>query len=209
MIFLHLVHYQVSMLSQNNFSPVIVSTGDHDAIKKLVLQAKKGDKEAFGTLYSALYVPLYRYVISKCHDRELVNDICQQTFLKFYEALSSYEPEKSPLAYLFTIAKRLLINHDEKKTFESFDETLLETYSDETQVILDEVHLKNLAENINSYLPSLSHDEQEVIRLYFFSELSYKEISDVIEKEEVYIRKIKERALKKLRILTQHLYEAN
>jgi RNA polymerase sigma-70 factor (ECF subfamily) len=152
---------------------------------------------------------LYRYVISKSHDTELANDICQQTFLRFYEALSSYEPEKSPLAYLFTIAKRLLINHGEKRVFESFDETLLETYIDDGATILDEVHVKNLAATITTYLPSLSHDEQEVIRLYFFAELSYKEISDVIEKEEVYIRKIKERALKKLRILTAHLHETD
>jgi RNA polymerase sigma-70 factor (ECF subfamily) len=197
------------MLSQNNSLPVIVSTGDHIALKKLILQAKKGDKDAFGALYSTLYVPLYRYVISKSHDTELANDICQQTFLRFYEALSSYEPEKSPLAYLFTIAKRLLINHGEKRVFESFDETLLETYIDDGATILDEVHVKNLAATITTYLPSLSHDEQEVIRLYFFAELSYKEISDVIEKEEVYIRKIKERALKKLRILTAHLHETD
>ncbi len=198
------------MLSQNNFSPVIVGTGDHIALKKLILQAKKGDAQAFGALYQALYVPLYRYVISKCHDSELAVDISQQTFLKFYEALASYEPEKSPLAYLFTIAKRLLINHSEKKTFESFDETLLETYhEDDSTLILDEAHIKNLAEHINTFLPSLTHDEQEVIRLYFYSELSYKEISDVLEKEEAYIRKIKERALKKLRILTTHLHETN
>ena len=196
------------MLSQNNSLPVIVSTGDHIALKKLILQAKKGDKNAFGALYSTLYVPLYRYVVSKSHDNELANDICQQTFLRFYEALSSYEPEKSPLAYLFTIAKRLLINHGEKKTFESFDDTLLETYSsDDSEAILDEAHIKNLATTINTYLPSLSNDEQEVIRLYFFAELSYKEISNITEKEEVYIRKIKERALKKLHILTLHLHE--
>lgn len=197
------------MLSQNNSSSVIVSTGDHVALKKLILQAKKGDTDAFGSLYSILYVPLYRYVVSKCRDVELTNDVCQQTFLKFYEALDSYEPEKSPLAYLFTIAKRLLINHGEKKTFESFDNTLLETYSDDTPSIIDEAHLKNLAESITTYLPSLSDDEQEVIRLHFFAELNYKEISDVIDKEEAYIRKIKERALKKLRILTEHLNEAN
>jgi RNA polymerase sigma-70 factor (ECF subfamily) len=160
-------------------------------------------------LYTSLYVPLYRYVISKSHDNELANDVCQQTFLRFYEALSSYEPEKSPLAYLFTIAKRLLINHGEKKAFESFDEALLETYNDDTPTILDEIHLKNLAASINTYLPSLTRDEEDVIRLYFFAELSYKEISEVIEKEEAYIRKIKERALKKLRILTTHLHEAN
>lgn len=197
------------MLSQNNSLSVIVSTGDHLALKKLILQAKKGDTEAFGALYTALYVPLYRYVISKSHDNELANDVCQQTFLQFFQALSSYEPEKSPLAYLFTIAKRLLINHGEKKTFESFDETLLESNSDENNTILDEAHIKNLASRINSYLPVLSTDEEEVIRLYFFSEFSYKEISDITEKEEAYIRKIKERALKKLRILTSHLYETN
>lgn len=196
------------MLSQNNSSSVIVSAGDHIALKKLILQAKNGDTEAFGSLYTTLYVPLYRYVMSKCHDIDLTNDICQQTFLKFYEAIHSYEPEKSPLAYLFTIAKRLLINHKEKKTFTSFDETLFETYADDTTVIIDEIHIKNLSETITTYLPSLTDDEQEVLRLYFFSEFSYKEISDIIEKEEVYIRKIKERALKKLRILTAHLHEA-
>jgi len=197
------------MLSQNNSSPVIVGTGDTIALKKLIQKAKEGDTVAFGALYQALYVPLYRYVISKCHDPELTVDVCQQAFLKFYEALSSYEPDKSPLAYLFTIAKRLLINHSEKKTFESFDDTLIETYSNDNSSILDETHIKNLSETIITYLPSLTEDEQEVIRLYYFGELSYKEIRDVIEKEEVYIRKIKERALKKLRILTAHLHETN
>jgi RNA polymerase sigma-70 factor (ECF subfamily) len=197
------------MLSQNNSSSVIDSTGDPEALKKFILKAKNGDTEAFGQLYTALYVPLYRYVISKCHDKELAVDISQQVFLKFYEALSSYEPEKSPLAYLFTIAKRLLINHSQKKTFESFDEALLETYDDDTQSVIDEAHIKNLAESINTYLPTLSSDEEDVIRMYFYAELSYKEISDVLEKEEAYIRKIKERALKKLRILTEHLHETN
>lgn len=197
------------MLSQNYSSSVIVSTGDADGLKKLILEAKRGNTEAFGALYTALYVPLYRYVISKCHDPELAVDISQQVFLKFYEALSFYEPEKTPLAYLFTIAKRLLINHSEKKTFESFDDTLVDTYSDDSEAILDEVHIKNLSETIDTYIPSLSHDEQDVIRMYFYAELSYKEISDVLEKEEAYIRKIKERALKKLRILTTHLHETN
>lgn len=193
------------MLSQNNSSPVISSTGGAVVLRSLILKAKNGDKEAFGVIYTTLYTPLYRYVISKCHDRVLVDDICQQTFLKFYEALNSYEPEKSPLAYLFTIAKRLLINHKEKKTFESFDETLLETYSEETTSIIEELDIRNLSEIVNTYLPSLTDDEQEVIRLYFYGELSYKEISDTLEKEEVYIRKIKERAIKKLRVLTLSL----
>ena len=137
-------------------------------LKKVILRAKNGDKEAFAALYTQLYTPLYRYILSRSKDKELAEDVCQQTFLKFFEALSSYEPEKSPLAYLFTIAKRLLINHGEKKSFEQFDETFLETYDDESTSIIDEIHLERLSQEINTFLPKLTNDEQEVIRLYFF-----------------------------------------
>lgn len=197
------------MLSQNKRSPVIYDVGDELKLKKLIISAKNGDKEAFEVVYTTLYTPLYRYVCSRSQDRELANDICQQSFLKFYQALATYEPEKSPLAYLFTIAKNLLINHGVKKSFTSFDETLFETYADDTIEILDESHTKQLAENINVYVSELTKDEADVIRLYFYSELSYKEISEILDKEETYLRKIKERALKKLRILTKHLHEGN
>lgn len=197
------------MLSQNNYSSVISSVGGEIALKKLILSAKKGDTDAFAVIYKALFTPLYRYVYSRVHDIDVTQDICQQTFLKFYEALATYEPEKSPLAYLFTTAKHLLINHHVKKTFIPFDETLFETYADESIHIINDAHIQLLASSINEYLPSLTQDEEDVIRLYFYAELSYKEISEILDKEEVYLRKLKERALKKLRILTQHLHEGN
>lgn len=181
--------------------------GDVLLLKKIIISAKNGDSEAFSEVYKKLYTPLYRYTLSRCHDIELTKDICQQTFLKFYESLHTYEPEKSPLAYLFTIAKRLLINHHEKKSFISIDESTLETLTDESSSLLDESHVRLLSESINDYLPHLSHDEQEFIRLYYFAEFTYTEISETMWKEEVYLRKLKERALKKLRVLTKHLYE--
>ena len=110
------------MLSQNQSKSVIYSVEEVKLLKKLILSAKNGDSSAFEVIYQRLFSPLYRYTFSKCGDKDLTNDICQQTFLNFYKALPSYEPEKSPLAYLFTIAKRLLINHSEKKSSISFDE---------------------------------------------------------------------------------------
>jgi len=197
------------MLSQNQSNAVIYNVGDLITLKKLILSAKSGDGQAFEIIYKELFTPLYRYTFSKCNDVELANDICQQTFLNFYKALPSYEPEKSPLAYLFTIAKRLLINHSKKKSSISFDEKLFEIIEDENVDIVSDANIRKLAESINEYLPYLSTDESDVIRLYYYGEFSYKEISEILEKEEVYIRKIKERALKKLRILTKHLNEGN
>lgn len=193
------------MLSQNNNSPVIKGTGDIKALQNLILSAKNGNKEAFGQVYVNLYTPLYRYVISRCHDPNLAEDVCQQTFLKFYGALPNYEPLTSPLAYLFTVAKRILINHKEKESPVFFDESILESLEDNSSDVVEELDVKILAEKINTYLPYLTEDEQDVTRLYFYSEYEYKEIAEILSKEEASIRKIKERALKKLRALTNHI----
>lgn len=193
------------MLSQNDNSPVIGGAGDMKAIQNLILSAKRGDKEAFAKVYSNLYTPLYRYVISRCHDTHLAEDVCQQTFLKFYAALPNYEPLTSPLAYLFTVAKRILINHKEKESPVFFDESILESFEDTSSDIVEEIDLSILSQKINTYLPYLTEDEQDVIRLYFYSEYEYKEISEILSKEEASVRKIKERALKKLRALTNHI----
>lgn len=195
------------MLSQKGNEPVIGSVGDTENLRELILKAKDGDGQAFGVVYSTLFTPLYRYVFSRCRDRELSDDICQQAFLRFFQALPGYEPEKSPLAYLFTIAKHLLINQGEKKTPVPFDEVLLETTEDESSNIEEESHIRLLAERINEFLPSLTEDEQEVIRMHYYGDLSHKEIGETLRKEEATVRKIKERALKKLRLLTRHLYE--
>jgi RNA polymerase sigma factor (sigma-70 family) len=196
------------MLSQNQNGPVIGSVGEHtEDLRSLILKAKKGDAEAFGVVYKTLFTPLYRYVFSRCRDRELSNDVCQQAFLRFFQALPGYEPNKSPLAYLFTIAKHLLINQSEKRTSVPFDEILAETTEDHSVNVIEESHVRLLSETIDTYLPALTVDEEEVIRMHFYGELSHKEIGEVLRKEEATIRKIKERALKKLRQLTSHLYE--
>jgi RNA polymerase sigma-70 factor (ECF subfamily) len=196
------------MLSQNQNEPVIGSVGEHtEDLRSLILKAKKGDTEAFAVVYRTLYTPLYRYVFSRCRDKELTNDVCQQAFLRFFQALPGYEPNKSPLAYLFTIAKHLLINHGEKKAPVPFDDTLFETTEDTSVNVIEESHVRLLSQTIDTYLPSLTSDEEEVIRMHFYGELSHKEIGEVLRKEEATIRKIKERALKKLRALTRHLYE--
>lgn len=195
------------MLSQNQNKSVIDSGGNTEDLRNLILLAKGGDTESFAVVYTTLFTPLYRYVFSRCHDKELSNDICQQTFLRFFQALPGYEPNKSPLAYLFTIAKHLLINQSVKKAPIPFDEILMETTEDHSVDIVGDAHMRLLSESIDTYLPSLTGDEEEVIRMHYYGELSHKEIGEVLRKEEASIRKIKERALKKLRILTRHLYE--
>ena len=195
------------MLSQNHTKGVIEDAEDREKLTELILKAKQGDKEAFELVYTNLYTPLYRFVLSRSRNVQTTQDICQDTFMRFYEALPRYEPETHPLAYLFTIAKRLLINLSIKHKPVEIDEEMMATFSDENVSILDDAHIRLLAKEIETFLPQLSDDEGDVIRLHYFSELSHKEVASILGKEESHVRKLKERALKKLRILSNHLYE--
>lgn len=198
------------MLSQNPNKPVISSTGDTEELKHIIHKAKSGDAKAFEEIYTRVYSPLYRYIYSRTGNKEKAEDLSQHVFLRFYEALPRYEHregEGSLLAYLFTIGKRLIINEGTRKTYTPLDEEMFEQVEDESVNTIEEAHTAFLAEKINDYLPSLSEDEEEIIRLFFYAELSHKEIATVLHKEEASVRKIKERALRKLRTLTKHLHD--
>ncbi len=203
-----MVHFPVSMLSQNQSKPVILNVEEEKKrLISVIAAAKRGDADAFTLLYTTYITPLYRYIYSRTRDKDLTEDLCQNVFLRFYEALPRYELETvSPLSYLFTIAKRLMINHHEKKRFEHFGEGEEVSLTDHSN-LEDEMHMSHLAGRIWEHIDTLPPLEQDVLRLYFTADLSHKEIAEVLDKEEAYIRKIKSRGLESLRTATHHLYE--
>lgn len=199
------------MLSHKDNKPVIPVEGESSlALKRLIDAAKKGDSASFEAIYAKIYSPLYRYIYSRTRNKEETEDIVQQVFLRFYEALPRYEylgEEGTLLAYLFTIGKRLIWNESSKKKPIFLDDDSFELIEDESTNLFLEADIKLLAEKINDLLPNLTDDEEDVIRLFFYAELSHKEISQILNKEEAHVRKIKERALRKLRTLAKHLDE--
>ena len=191
------------MLSQNNNLPVIYSVGE---IKVLIDKAKSGDKQAFDLLYKNFLTPLYRYVLSKCGDVHLSEDICQLTFLRFYEALPRYENKKSPLAYLFTTARNLIINEHNKFKPEYLDNEKIFEVKDDSD-FSKEIDIKITYKQIESFIKELSNNEQDVVNLIYLSELDIKEVASVLEQTEEWVRQIKHRALKKLQIKSKQFYD--
>ena len=56
------------------------------------------------------YDDIYRYCFFRMQDRSLAEDLTQETFLKFLET-STYHDRGKPLAFLYTIARNLCIDH--------------------------------------------------------------------------------------------------
>ncbi len=169
--------------------------------EKLILLAQQGDSEAFGRLYKIYYTPVYRYIFLRTRRKAETEDIAQTVFLKVYNSLNTIKDFKSPpLAFFFTVARNALIDHWRKEGHGTvYDDELLISKSDEAIDNTDRIETKETKELIHSALGILTEDQQEIIRLKFLSELSNKEISEMIGKSEEAIRQLQSRALKLLR----------
>jgi RNA polymerase sigma-70 factor, ECF subfamily len=61
--------------------------------------------------YRSLYRPLFRHISGKVVDPETAADIVQEVFLKAHRSRHLYRPEHAVSAWLWAIAKRLLVDH--------------------------------------------------------------------------------------------------
>lgn len=71
------------------------------------------------------YDKIYRYCYFKVHQRELAEDITQETFLRFLES-NGYNDTGKSLHYLYTIARNLCTDEFRKHQTEPLDDNLAE-----------------------------------------------------------------------------------
>lgn len=171
-------------------------------LKTLLEAAKNGDESAFGALYAEFYTPVFRYLYVRLGNREDAEDFAQTVFLKVYKALPRYRDYNiSPLAYFFTIAKHLLIDHWKKKKEVTLDAQDLEAISPAVPVseMQKPIESQEQQARIENALTSLSNDQREAIALKYVSDLSNTEIAHILGKSEEAVRQLHCRALKTLR----------
>ena len=194
----------LSKMSHLNKNTVIYNV---EEIKSLVKEAKDGNHASFTKLYNAFFTPVYRYVFSRIHDKDKSDDIVQVVFIKWYNALPTYEMRVSPLQYLFVIARRLLIDNYGGTQFSSLDEENHPEIVDDSKPQDEVLDIRITTDQVLAQFKHLSELHQEVLRLHFFAELSTEEIAKLLGKKEPAIRQIKHRALTSLRELTKDTHD--
>ena len=172
---------------------------------KLVEKAQLGDKDAFGKIYTELYTPVFKYVFSRTRHRQTAEDIVGDVFVRFYSSINSYESQKdTPLSYLYTISKNLIINNGKKKKAEIFEEGFEENIKDETKNQLDEAILEEDTLFTLGLLEGLVEDQRDVIRLKYISELSTKEVAEILGKSEANVRQLESRGIRKIKEMVEN-----
>lgn len=81
----------------------------------LVRQILGGNRDAFRLLVLRYQRPLFRFLGLLGFPRDAAEDVAQQTFLRVYRALGSFDPGQAKFGtWLFTIAKRLAANERQR-----------------------------------------------------------------------------------------------
>jgi RNA polymerase sigma factor (sigma-70 family) len=173
-----------------------------DEIASWWLSFRKGNKEAFATIYKQFYPKLYAYGLKFTRDDEQIRDIIQDLFAKLYEKPDLVTNADTLQAFLFASFRNACINHAQYalrhvdiQTVPDFDlpfevtGDLLEDQEEEEQV-----HRR-----VESILNSLTPRQREIIYLRFLHELDYDEISRIMHLSNQAARNLIHRAITYIR----------
>ena len=153
--------------------------------KKLVSQYLEGDSQSFEVLIKRHKNKLYGFIISKIRDKDLAEDIFQETFIKVINSLKKgmYNEEGKFLPWVMLIANNLIIDHfrrskkmriiSQANNFDIFD-----IIHDNEKNIEDNLVNHQINKDLKKIIEYLPQDQKEVLKLRYYAGLSFKEISD-------------------------------
>ncbi len=112
-----------------------------------------------------------------------IEDMVQEIFIKAYTNIQSFDLSRKFSAWIYRIAHNEFINAIKKKGKEPlpiFNLDILWPYHISKEKADREVNLKELQKMLNKCLDKISPKYRETLILYYFEELSYQEIADIM-----------------------------
>jgi RNA polymerase sigma-70 factor, ECF subfamily len=151
--------------------------------EKLAELIQKGDKEKFGLLMERYQSKLFRYGRKFIYDADNIEDVVQEVFVKTYQNINSFNISQKFSPWIYRIAHNTYINaikKESRRPMYLFDfDTLLSHFVVEDPII-KEKEIEEMRKMIDESLSRIESKYREVLVLYYFEELSYKEISDIL-----------------------------
>ena len=155
--------------------------------RELVENYRNGDLASFEFLVSRYQAQVYSYIMTLVKDRQLADDIFQDTFLKIIRTIKAgvYKDEGKFVQFAMRISHNLVVDHFRKEnripTVESSSEDY--NYLDNAPISDPSVEQNMINDQIQSdlrkmidYLPV---EQREVLRMRIYDDMSFKEIADI------------------------------
>ncbi|MEG1613655.1 MAG: RNA polymerase sigma factor [Clostridia bacterium] len=146
-------------------------------LDSLIQQMQDGDETAFALLYAETKKGVFSYLYTFTTQRELAEDLMQETYIKVRQNVQSYKLGTNPIAWLLQIAKNLALNEfkrGNKQVLTDFNE-----FDVPDSVSVEEQADSHVFDTINK---NLSKEEARIVLLHLVNGLKHREIAELISK---------------------------
>lgn len=149
----------------------------------LILQAQKGNSEAFTTIVEAYQRPVFNLCYRMLGDPDEAEDAAQETFLRAYNKLRGYDPTRAFSTWLLSIAAHYCIDQLRKRrlTLVSMDAMPYLDPPDTNPGPEAAFHIKEDQRRIQVMLKALGPQDRAAVVLYYWYDFSYEEIAQQLE----------------------------
>ena len=159
-----------------------VQTSDALLVKNYIA----GDENSLSILINRHQSKIYGFIYSKLSDRDIADDIFQDTFIKVIKTLksNSYNEEGKFLPWVMRISHNLIIDYYRKnKKMPMFRETedfsIFSIMSDNVPNIESQLITSQVESDLRKLIKELPEDQKEVLMMRMYQDLSFKEISEL------------------------------
>ncbi len=151
----------------------------------LVSKYIQGDEYALEMLIKKHQQRLYSFIYSKIQDKDITEDVFQDTFIKVIKTLKrgAYNEEGKFLPWVMRIAHNLVIDHFRKsnrmpafRNTEEFD--IFSILSDGQLNAEKKIIKEQILSDVREIITELPEEQKEVLIMRIYKDMSFKEISE-------------------------------
>jgi RNA polymerase sigma-70 factor (ECF subfamily) len=152
----------------------------------LVQQYIAGNENALAVLIKRHQSKIYGFIYSKLPDRDVADDIFQDTFIKVIKTLKSnaYNEEGKFLPWVMRIAHNLIVDHFRKNKkmplLRDTDEfSIFSVIKDDSKTIEGLMISQVIEDDLRRIIQELPADQKEVLVMRIYQDLSFNEIAEI------------------------------
>ena len=147
--------------------------------KYIVTYTRSINKQAYAQIIKRYQDKLFRYARYLVNDEEKALDIVQESFIKAYINLNSFNTKKKFSSWIYRIVHNQAINiiQKHKKELPLIDDIDFDSGID----VESDFSKKEVAYMLKKCLKQMPLSYREPITLYYLEERSYQEISDILQ----------------------------
>ncbi len=186
----------------------------------VVILAQQGKEAAFREIVRRYERPVFSLVFRMVRDREVAEDLAQDTFIKVLNHIDKYRPEFKLSSWLFKIANNVAIDHLRRRQLDTVSmdgsrhaataadiEATSFDIGDPQQTALEEMESRELGSAIEKAIATLRPEYRSCIMLRHVEGRSYEEIAATLDLPLGTVKTYIHRARHELREALGHLRE--